>query len=568
MYGPWFRKNLYLKLTGIGVEKAAIGTPIGTVPANKKQGDEELEAFKNMLGNFTAHESSFMVVPEGWKIEMIKGEFDSSKIKDLVIMENTEMINSLVANFLALGTNGGGGAYALGSDLSDFFLTGIQTYANLISGVWNRCLIPNLIKLNFGEQVGYPKLRASNINDKAGKELADILGVLLGNGAVKADMKLEEFLRKSYNLPKADPATARENPKTMAPAPYGNPQFSEKNIKLAEGYKTKWNNSKATVKDAMQSGLQTMLDDMIAQLERKYKSATPTQKLSLGLKIEPKTSDYEKTLRELLAEIANDALAAARKETPKAKNVKLSESIKLAAPKGGYYEALPPKVKQLVQAQAKLIAQTQGADLSKVVSFQYSSSQASTDDIKQIVADIEAATVPTIEGSTARGLSVDAAAGNAVSTIFNQAQLSWFFEPEVLNTIESFTFYNEDPISPICQELDGTTWAVNDPDLDRYSPPLHHNCKSRLVPNEKGADNNPEINRGGTPVSEKGLKSITLCECGYNVEIKLGEPNVLSDFSPDDQKKISDKIAKLINEGKNPDQAAAIAYDMARRNEL
>ena len=562
MYGPWFRKNLYHKLAGIGVEKSAIGTPMGTVPAGKQTQDQIAE-FKNMLSNFTAHETSYMVKPQGWEVEIIKGDFDPAKIKDLIVMENTEMINSLVANFLALGTSGGGGSYALGSDLSDFFLTGIQTYANIICGVWNRKLIPSLVKLNFGPQIAYPKLKATGINDKAGKELAEIMSSMLGSKAITADTKLEDFLRKSYSLPKADPTTAR----AQAPAPFGNAKLSEQNLKLAETYKAQWKGNKDKIKTAMQENLDLMLDDLTAQITRLYNNATPSQKVSIGLKVEPKTSDYEKALRELLAEVANDALIAARKLTPKAKSVKLSERIQLAAPKGGFFEALPNNIKRLVRAQSNLISQTQGADLTKVVAFQYGSSQASTPDIEQIISDIEAAAVPIIEGSTARGLSVDAAAGNSVSTIFNQAQLEWFFEPEVLDTIESFTFFNEDPISPICQELDGTTWAVNDPDLDRYAPPLHHNCKSRLIPNEKGADKNPEIDRGGTSISQKGLDSITLCESNYHIEVRLNEVK-LQDFSPEVQKLISEKIAKLVNEGKDQDQAIAIAYDMARRNEL
>lgn len=647
MYGPWFRKNLYHKLTGIGVEKAAIGTPMGTIPAGKQTADQVAE-FKEMLSNFTAHEQAYIVKPAGWEVEILEGKFDAAKIKELIIMENTEMINSLVANFLALGTNGGGGAYALGSDLSDFFLTGIQTYANLIAGVWNRKLIPNLIKLNFGEQIAYPKLKATGINDKAGKELAEILGTLMGNNAVKPDMKLEEFLRKSYNLPKADLATMRDSTKASAPgaAPVNpnlpateagseldvqklslngaqvasllsivqqvvlgllpresavqmiesafsmttdqankilgkvgkgfipNPNsaaqvsLSERTIKLAEGYKAQWNENKKSTKELMQENLNVMLEDLKAQIAREYKKAAPAQKISVGLKVNPKTSDYQKALQEVLAEVANDALLAARKVTPKAaRNVKLAERITLAAPKGGFFSALPFNIQQLVRTQAAMIAQTQGADLSKVVIFQYGSSQASTESLDQILADIDAAAAPTIEGSTAKGISVDAAAGNAVSTVYNQAQLSWFFEPEVLETIESFTFYNEDPVSEICQELDGTTWAVNDPDLDRYSPPLHHNCKSRLVPNEKGSDKNPEIDRGGTSVSEKALKSITLCECDYHLRIYLSEAK-LEDFTADEQKKISAKIALLIGEGKKQDEATAIAYDMARRSEL
>lgn len=199
--------------------------------------------------------------------------------------------------------------------------------------------------------------------------------------------------------------------------------------------------------------------------------------------------------------------------------MKLAESIQLAAPKGGYYDALPPSIQRIVKNQADLIANTQAADLEKVVAFQYTSSNA-TEDIDQIVLDIENAAAPSIEGSTSKGFSVDAAAGDAVSSVQNQARMDWFFSPDVLNTIESFTFTNEDPISDICQELDGTTWAVGDSDIDRYSPPLHHNCKSRLTPNEKGDDNNPEID-DGTAVSQDALDSMTLCECNYHLDFSL-----------------------------------------------
>ncbi len=482
-----------------------------TVPAGVKQDDAEIEKFKSVLSNFTAHEAAYLLKPAGWDIELLKSDFDAAKLKEMILLENTEMINSLVANFLALGTNGGGGAFALGSDLSDFFLSGIQTYANIICGVWNRKLIPSLVKLNFGEQMAYPKLKASGISDKAGKELADILTALLGSKGITADSKLEDFLRKQYQLPIADPTTARvqEPPKPAL--------FSERhiNLQLAEGYKAEWKENKNEIKLVMQSNLNEMLEEHTAKIKRAYNAATPAARGSIALKIEPSTATYVKELRESLAEVATKAMVGAKKDAPWTRKLKLSERFQLAAPKGGYFDALPPNIKRIVKNQADLIAQTQSSDLGKVVSFQYSTSQSSTENIDQIISDIEAAALPMIEGATARGVSIDAAAGNAVSMITNQARLDWFFAPEVLDTIESFTFYNEDPISDICQDLDGTTWAVNDPDLDRYAPPLHHNCKSRLMPNEKGAEGNPEIARGGTAVSQKGLDSISLCESGH-----------------------------------------------------
>lgn len=529
MFGPWFRKNLYLKITAIGAEKNAVGTPIGTIPAGKETAayKNQLEEFKSMLSNFTAHEQAYLLKPEGWNVEMVKGEFDAEAMKDLILMENTEMINAVVANFLALGTNGGGGAFALGKDLSDFFLAGIQLYANIIEGAWNRKIIPNLVKLNFGPQAAYPKLKITGIDDNASTEFATALKTFIDSGVVKADERLETFIRKLYKLPSADPATSREKP---TPAPFG--QFSEKfkarHLKLAETYKKQWTIDKNNVKDVMTENLTTMLESFKKQIAREWKGATEAGRMGIAMKIEPQgLPAFKNQLREAIAKVAAAALQDAKKETPKAKSVKLSEryqSLKLASPDKGFYDYLPDKVKRMVKNSADLIVETQAADMNKIVSFQFASSAPSTDSVDVVLSDIDAAVLPTLEGATGKGMSIEAAAGNAVSSAINQTRMEWFFEPEVLNTIESFTFTNEDPVSEICQELDGTTWAVGDPDLDRYTPPLHHNCKSRLTPNEKGQDGNPEINRGGTAITQKALDSITLCECNVHLGFQLVEP--------------------------------------------
>src|ERR1035437_8526505 len=333
MYGAWFRKNLYLKIMGIGIEKNAIGTPVGTIPAGK-QDPEQLAKFKEVLESFTTHESAYMTIPSGWAVTILQNSFDPAKLKEAILMENTEMINSVVANFLALGTNGGGGAFALGSELSKFFLSGIQIYANIISGVWNRKLIPDLIKLNFGPQDAYPKLKASGINDESGKELAEVLMLLTKAQGIKPDLKLEEYLRKMYSLPKVDPTTTRElinvteringpdvttdlqDPATdpnaqgkLATPPNGGAmKFAERRLLLAETYKKQWANNKGDVKQVMQDGLKVMYDDLKNQIRRQFKNATPSQRKSIGLGLKPKTQDYVKQLREALAKIANQAL--------------------------------------------------------------------------------------------------------------------------------------------------------------------------------------------------------------------------------------------------------------------
>lgn len=518
MYGPWFRKNLYLKLAGIGIEKYAVGTPIGTVPAGSEK-SEDFTNFKNMLSAYTSSETAYMIKPAGWEIELQKGTFDAAQIKEMIVLENTEMVNSVVANFLVLGMNGNSGAYALGSDLSDFFLSGIQSFANLVCGVFNRKIIPELIKLNFGSQLDYPKLKCTGINDKAGKELSEILTALVGAKVIKPDMKLEEFLRREYQLPQMDVATTREE--DPAKSVSVSKQLSEAELKLAEGvtpngFTESLDKNKAEVKAVMQARLKAIADSLKKKLSKDYRTAkTEGAQIEAPTNLEVSPEEikaYEDALIEVLAPQAAESLAQAAKEVKAP--VRLAESFtwayQLAVKKGaGFYEALPENIRKIVQTQAALLSQSQIADILKVVTFQFASSNTGTEDIAQIEVEIDGAVDKVLEGSSSSGMSVDAAAGNAVAHIANQARTEMFFDPEVYSEIESFTFENNDPVSEICSELAGTTFNKNDPDFDTYNPPLHHNCKSRMVPNLVGVKGNPQVTKD-ISVSDKAKKSITL----------------------------------------------------------
>jgi hypothetical protein len=371
MYGSYFRKNLYLKIAAIGVEKNAIGIAMGTIPAGK-QSQTQINQFKEVLSNFATHESSYLLKPEGWEIEILKNDFDLQKIKEIIILENTEMINSVVANFLALGTQGAGGSFALGTDLSDFFLSGIQSYANVILGVLNRKLIPDLIKLNYGQQSAYPKIKVSNINDKAGKEIAEILSMLTNSNVIKADMKLEEFMRKQYSLPQPDVETSREKSESKS---FFQPQLSEKRIQLAESYKKQWKIDKENIKEIMQKNLSIMLDSLKTQIKNAWdKASSINGKRNIAQDLTAKgIKTYKDDLQEYLAKIASQSIKQAQKETPKANNkkIKLAESLKLASTRGGFFEALPLNIKNIIKNAAGLITQTQANDLTKIVAFQF-----------------------------------------------------------------------------------------------------------------------------------------------------------------------------------------------------
>jgi hypothetical protein len=550
VYGAYKRKELYLKLAAIGVERYAIGTPIGTVPKGKEK-TKEFEEFKNILSAYTSHESSFIVKPDGWNIEIQKGDFDADKIKELLVFENTEMVNALVANFLILGMNGSGGAYALGSNLGEFFTSGIQSYADLICDGINRHIIPDLIKLNFGPQRGYPKMKVSGISDKAGKELAEVVKLLTDARAIDPDMPLKEWIRKIYKMPKPDLDSAVALPAVPAggtanfPKP-NDPQIDPKTgkleqfnvsqldgdpnndkVKMAEKlasiqladkkYVAQFDKNKDALKKLMKSQLALIYSGLKDALKTKYNSLKGTDKILAAKNVSaPGLVNYKALLRDQLAKSAAQAIQQAKARIPK--RIKFCEELDTLQ-FDDVYDALPPYVRKLIDAQASLVADTQSQDLEKSVFFAFTSEATTTDDIDEILDAVDSKVNPQLDDDLSAGMNVDAAAGDALGHVVQQSALSVFFDDDVFDGIESFTFTNEDPVSDICTELAGTTFAANDPQLDQYTPPLHHNCKSRLVPNFKGDSDNPDIDRG-VSVSKKALDSMTLAERGHTCRPK------------------------------------------------
>lgn len=496
-YGPWKRKDVYLKLMAIGIEKYAIPTPVLDVPTGKEKSEELVNA-KEVLRKFISHEQQFITKPADWKLDFTKTEFDASKVQGAIDAENTAITRAFLANFLELGQTGSG-SWALSVDLSDFFLTAIQHVADLICETINQQLIPYLCKLNFGPREAYPKLCVTGISDKAGKELSEIVKTLADSKALIPDDMLEQDLRKRYGLPEISLEGQRkqEDPKPFVP--FNN---SETRL-LADKPKT----PRALIKQqaevmalAMQEALKPIGLDLIKQLVSKWDRATDAEVPSITRQVAVTGQrGYKDAVLSAFVEASSLAMDQVRKEVPR--GTKKLTDLKLAVRNLG---DLPKSIQTRLAALADLLVDSNLNDLQSDILFQFSSSANSTDSLVQLEADLVQKLDKFIEGPT---LALGAA--NMASTIVNETRKNVFEEPEVFEEIESFTFTNPDPETPICQDLAGQTFSKDDPNFDRYYPPLHHNCKSYLVANPKGSKKTVE---SFGPTDKSLEKFITLDE--------------------------------------------------------
>lgn len=220
-YGPWKRKQTFLKLMAVGIEKHAFKIPILTIPAGQENTDSTRVA-KQVLEAYLCHQKQYITKPQGFELEMSDADFDPDPILNAIGKEDVAIANAFLENFLELGQSGSG-SYALSYDLSDFFLISIEHVAKYICDVVNQSLVCGLINLNFGPQENYPKICVSGIRDKPGKEFAEVIQLLVNAKAIVPDAKLEEDMRARYGLPVKSQEDQRQlptaQPQAQIPAP-------------------------------------------------------------------------------------------------------------------------------------------------------------------------------------------------------------------------------------------------------------------------------------------------------------------------------------------------------------
>lgn len=241
---------------------------------------------------------------------------------------------------------------------------------------------------------------------------------------------------------------------------------------------------KQDIKDAteafkiiMQENLSEIASAMIEQVMSGYRNLPESQRFNAIKDVSAKgVNAYKEKMLEAMSVVAYDSIQKARKEVPKKKDVRLTE-IDEDAIQLGEFDKLPADMQKRIKSMLNLLVGTQIGDLEKSVFFQYQSSVDSTDSEAQVKKDLEDSAAEFIGGN-----SINGGASAYASQVVNEARLAFFIDDEVSKEVEAFEFVNEDPVSPICNDLAGTVFSKDDPNLNRYWPPLHFNCNSWIRP--------------------------------------------------------------------------------------
>ncbi len=216
-YKHWKYKDGVELIEAIGIEKFAIGTPVGYPP--RAATDRQLDQFEAALANWRANEQQYILMPgpkqsnlsdgEGWEVEIVvphESRGASSGIEDARNYHSDKIASIVIAEFMRQGMAGTSGTNAASSTQQDPFLSFCELLAGLyVEDVHNEQTIPALVDLNYTVAPGrYPRLKLEVIDDTSLEELGKYVAALANVGAIRVEPTLEEYLRKVADLPPAD----------------------------------------------------------------------------------------------------------------------------------------------------------------------------------------------------------------------------------------------------------------------------------------------------------------------------------------------------------------------------
>lgn len=530
IYPAWKRKKIYEEWLGIGIQRSAAGIPSMEVPVGTRPDSPDYLAAEQLLQNLTVHENAYMITQAGWKFMLYDSKFNAEQVQNAIQATNTEMSLSVLAQFVLLGQQGNGGAYALSRDQSDLFLDGLLYVVNLIVGNVNCQIIEPFIKLNYGDTVDPTRvqLTATNLNKKAMLEMSTTLMNLVTAKFIAGNVDDEIQLRKMLMLPElseeeiekrreqddiegtpngasttAAPGTAiipgvpvpqAKTPQQIEEEQTISARLRGKSVKFTETNRSQRMNlvskNEKEMNDFMNANLLLVKDKMLADIENVLNRGSVAIQ---GLKtITASTSKYEVGLQKKLAGIATESWNRAKSQA-KSNNVKLSDSNVSDIP--------DPTLKQFVLNQTQSVIDQQTATMVNRAILTASNGSLKGYSTDQTIANVS----KVIDAYLAAG-GINVASSLVVVGTMNFGEMQFYKNIE--DQLWGYVFSNEDPISQICQFYNNKTFSVNSPELAAASPPLHPNCKSYLDPIYKSnVSVKPEIDDIIAPPSIQDQKS-------------------------------------------------------------
>lgn len=493
-YGNYYRKKLMQKIKLVGIERAALGFPDIVYPPEWKEGSAEFDALIDWAKSATSANASYIMRPDGTKVNMLQIPFDAEKLQSVIQSENTDMSYVVLADFLMLGRDGGGNRM-LGDSKRKNFLQSMSYLIWQLIDVINNRLVPMYMTWNYGryEDGKAGKLSVMGVEQKGFEEWTRGLANLANAKLINPDLTLEKQLRDLGDMPPPEEINTEDAPPAPIP-PKDTP---------------------APVEDEGVDDVSRMADMPVFENRTKTAYENKCDFAEIGKALKYGVEDFNYEQKKLLQKVIEDYIYELKKRTVKDGGniynvvndlealgrvafekgmIDLIKQHVIAGQKQIDFELsakaafadtdkLPAGVYAWVKAQAKKITDDKIGDIEKRIggaalnqaSFYPVNKKLSAAALDEVLKSAREAGDEWV--GSASNLSGASAVPFAVNVGRRQAA-------EANNEVIGFQYSAilDDVTTPTCRQLDGQTRAVDDYESAKFDPPNHFNCRSILVP--------------------------------------------------------------------------------------
>jgi SPP1 gp7 family putative phage head morphogenesis protein len=499
-YRYYFSNDIIQRFWNIYLEKYGQPTVLGRYESgtNKQKQDEYLNILKNIQTD------TAIVMPKGLEAELM----EATRRGDAGYKNAFDTNNNMIARALLVGTllmdTGEKGSWALSKTHFDIFIyildyLGLETEDTII----REQIIRRLIDFNFTNPK-YPLFKFESLIKEDQKAKAEIAKMLVDAGLINPE---EEWVREFLKLPTKEKGIILPEPKPKSGGFLENyqsikllrqPNQYEKKcnftriVKNLDNFETK---AKEELKEIIEQQKETLKKSITKAKIMESQNAREIEKLQLSY-----VGEFKDCVRKWLEELFRYGMNEVESE------LKVKRFVGLP----------PEKAMQYLRNKAFWIAGISRDTIlkeAKGILYIGMKNGSTTPEImfnldqffKQFIGTPG---VETREGKLLTPYHLENIVRTNFSDAYNQGRQDMMEDSDVKDIMagEMFSAIIDERTTEICLALDGQVFEYGDPDIARFTPPLHYQCRSTWVPvtrYEKFEPIKPELKARALPMKGK-----------------------------------------------------------------
>jgi len=203
----YYLKNLQ-QIEAIGFERDVNGMPVIKLPENSDTNEDsetsDVSKAAKIVRNMRVDEQAGLVLPFGWDALLLSGSGKSfAALSGAIERYEKRIATSFFSQFLMLGQDGTG-SLALSANSTDFFMSAVNSIADIFSETFTKYAVYRLLKLNGATDEDARKIKLSHTPASS----VDVAKITAAIASIKDILTIDEndelFLRQLLGMPERD----------------------------------------------------------------------------------------------------------------------------------------------------------------------------------------------------------------------------------------------------------------------------------------------------------------------------------------------------------------------------